>query len=967
MKISEQIEALRSVLAKEDPFGCFGDKEASGHWSPARFCQEMDKLRGLIEQQEGENRQLHQQWQLAESHLALLVQHLDFAILLEDSQRRIVLLNDHYCRFFSIPRNAEDLIGESCEELADHAGELFSDPDAFTSGIQNLLERNEPVTGELLYLLNGKILRRDFIPYWGKGVCQGHLWVYRDETEKRAAERKLQEQKQFYEDILNNLPVEIAAFDASHHYLFVNPGAISDPALREWIIGKTDEDFCRLRGRSMDLARARQEHFFNAVESGKEEAWEESLVGRDGQEHVLFRKLYPVINGEGKARMVIGYSMDITERKRFEWELQLSEKRYRDLFNFSQAIICTHDLEGKLLSVNPALSKLSGYEKEELVGQLIAEFIPEEDAPYFQAAYLDLIRAQGKAEGLFRIQHRNGTRIFLLYQNYLMEEPGTEPYIISFAQDITERVQVERDLRIAKQATEENARAKEAFLAKVSHEIRTPMNGVLGIAGLLSKTRLDAQQQNYLRLIQESANNLLVLVNDVLDLEKIIAGKLNFEYIAFSLKERVEMCVQSFVFRAEEKELALQYVNHVQEEVALVGDPYRLSQVLNNLISNAIKFTEKGYVNVSTHLSEKRGSRTFIEFRVEDSGIGIEEQQLAEIFEPFVQAHSSVSRKYGGTGLGLSICRELIHLMGGKLQVKSMPGEGTCFSFVLPFEIGSVKPNQTDMTREINFGSLGKRRILVAEDVELNQYLARHIMESWGFEVDIAANGREAVEKLRLYDYDLVLMDIQMPEMDGIEATRQIRSLPDPAKASLPVVALTANALKGDSEKYLEAGMNDYLAKPFDEARLFMVISKNLPAMNADQQYSQEDLTMQAAGSADSSSQARIYDLSMVESISGGDQGFVRKMLELLLQTMPQTLAELEAASQEANWIQVGKIAHKMKSTIDSLGISSLREEIRSLEQNGKQEQGTAIPAQAGRVKQVMEECLAQIKKDHGL
>jgi len=269
------------------------------------------------------------------------------------------------------------------------------------------------------------------------------------------------------------------------------------------------------------------------------------------------------------------------------------------------------------------------------------------------------------------------------------------------------------------------------------------------------------------------------------------------------------------------------------------------------------------------------------------------------------------------------------------------------------------------MSKELNYQSLGKRNILVAEDVELNQYLARHIMESWGFDVDIAHNGREAVEMVQRNNYDLVLMDIQMPEMDGMEATRQIRKLQDVFKASIPVVALTANALKGDSEKYIAAGMNDYLSKPFDEPQLFMVISQNLKAFDniTINQPVQKDIPPVIPQEPE-----KLYDLSMVQSISGGDEGFVKRMVQLFIDTMPPALKELKQEVKQQNWISVGKLAHKLKSTIDSMGIALLKDDIRTIELNGKKaEEVDKIPSLAENVTVIIEKCIEQLKNDYGI
>lgn len=764
------------------------------------------------------------------------------------------------------------------------------------------------------------------------------------------------------EEVLMNIPADIAVYNTKGEIMFVNSAVIKDAETRQWLIGKTVEDYCRIMQKPYEVAVRRKEMIEEAVQTKQLLKWEERFEYPDGQVKYHIRHIQPVLDGEQQVKFCIAYSIDVSDQKRAEEYIQLSEKKYRDLFNYSQAWICTHDLHGKLLSVNPAASLALDYTAGEMVGRQLVEFIPEEDIGLYELNYLQPILKHGKSEGVFRIQGKTGKVIYLLYQNYKMDVPGVEPYVIGFAQDISDRIKVERELRTAKKITEDAARAKEVFLANMSHEIRTPMNGVLGIAGLLAKTKLDEQQRNYLRLIQESANNLLLLVNDVLDLEKIILGKLQFEHVVFSLADRIELCLQSFIYKAEEKGIGLVFENLLGEDLVVLGDPYRLSQVMNNLIANAIKFTEAGVVTIETKLVQKTSNEVRIAFSVRDTGIGITESQMGLIFEPFMQAHVAITRTHGGTGLGLSICRELITMMGGELKVESVSGKGSSFGFELPFAISSSKLNQSTVAQDLNYQSLGNRYVLVAEDVELNQYLVRHIMESWGFTVDVVSNGREAVNKIHANNYDLVLMDIQMPEMDGMEATRAIRQLSDPVKAAIPIVALTANALKGDSEKYLAAGMNDFLPKPFNEQKLFLVISNNLKTSV------KETIPMSESNTTVIENQEKLYDLSMVQTIAGGDAGFVKKMVQLFIETVPPSMTDIQKETDQQNWVNVSKLAHKMKATIDSMGIVKIKEVVRVIEANGKKgEELDKIPAQVQEVIQVLEGCVLQLKRDFDL
>ncbi|HLX67575.1 MAG TPA: ATP-binding protein, partial [Puia sp.] len=590
--------------------------------------------------------------------------------------------------------------------------------------------------------------------------------------------------------------------------------------------------------------------------------------------------------------------------------------------------------------------------------------------------YIKPIRSSnGAVSGEFCIISKAGEEIYLLYKNYRREEPGAEPYVIGFSQDITDRIKMEKELRFTKQLTDEIARAKESFLAHMSHEIRTPMNGILGIASLLSKTQLESQQRNYLQLIQESANNLLVIVNDILDLEKIVAGKLQLETIPFKIVDKIATTIQSFIYRAEEKELGLIFQNFIPAELVVKGDPYRLSQVLNNILSNALKFTETGHITIATKIRENNEETAVVEITISDTGIGIVRERLSTIFEPFEQADATISRKYGGTGLGLAISKNMIEMQDGELLVDSEEGKGSTFTIRLPYQI-SIEEERDNEVQEIDYKSLGPRKVLVAEDVELNQFLARHILESWDFEVVIAGNGLEAIEQLGKDAFDCILMDVQMPEMDGIEATHHIRSLADPVKANIPIIALTANALKGDSEKYLAAGMTDYLAKPFDEERLFRVISRNLtriapapgsgiPSTTTSSDDSRTGSTPKNNHNNMSSANQRLYDLTMVQSVSGGDEGFIKKMVALFIETVPQNMQDLKNALQAENWEQVGKTAHKLKSTIDSMGIKSIRQEIRTVEANAKQMESLAeIPGLVERIDHVIKECIGQLQAE---
>jgi PAS domain S-box-containing protein len=771
----------------------------------------------------------------------------------------------------------------------------------------------------------------------------------------------------FYEDILSKIPAEIIVANEEYRYIYVNQSAVPDAQLRDWMIGKTNEEFCLHVGRPESVARARRQVFERVLRSHETVEWTESARDEDGIIRHFTNKVHPVLDDAGKVKMVVIYVVRITEKKEYEEKIRVSEKRYRDLFNHCQALICTHDMDGRLLSVNPAICKVLGYTEEELLGHNIQEYIPPKYQARFEEEYITAMRnCENAVSGEFCVLNKDGTEIYLLYKNFRREEPDAEPYVIGFSQDITDRIKMEKELRLTKQLTDDVARAKESFLAHMSHEIRTPMNGILGIASLLSKTRLEPLQRNYLQLIQESANNLVVIVNDILDLEKIVAGKLQLETIPFKIVDKIATTIQSFIYRAEEKELGLIFQNFIPAELVVKGDPYRLSQVLNNILSNALKFTDRGHITIATGIKERNEEWVVVDITISDTGIGIAPERLSAIFEPFAQADATISRKYGGTGLGLAICKNMLEMQNGELLVQSEEGKGSAFTIRIPYHLSIEAMQENEIGQEIDYKSLGPRKVLVAEDVELNQYLARHILESWDFKVVIAGNGLEALEALGQGSFDCILMDVQMPEMDGIEATQHIRGLSDPVKANIPIIALTANALKGDSEKYLAAGMTDYLSKPFDEERLFRVIHRNLatvpPAATAPVTTTTSDISPKN-NTHMSPAYSKLYDLTMVESVSGGDEAFIKKMVALFIETVPQNIQDLKNAMEGANWEQVAKTAHKLKSTIDSMGIKSIHQEIRTVEARAKAlESVETIPALVSTIDSVIKECIGQLQ-----
>ena len=621
------------------------------------------------------------------------------------------------------------------------------------------------------------------------------------------------------------------------------------------------------------------------------------------------------------------------------------EKFYKDVVEDGSDVIFVVDFNLDILYHNPSLTNTIGYNS--LVGQNFIEYIHPKVKKNVLEAF-EICKSHPYNSNIeFKFLCGNDTYKYLEFNSINLKfKDGIEGLILD-CRDISERKKDQQELIKAQ-------KAKEQFLANMSHEIRTPINGIVGMVNLLMESATSVEQANYLTAIKHSADNLKVIINDILDFSVIEAGKLKFEKIGFNLSQQVQSVIDSLMVQAKEKGLEIELKIATKKETILLGDPVRLSQILINLINNAIKFTHKGKIIVDLFCSEPHDNIVNVTFKVIDTGIGIDKEKINSIFETFKQADESITRKFGGTGLGLTISKQLVELQGGKISVSSERNKGTTFTFDIPYTPGRNKDvidNEMDVLSikpRNHSPSLSGMRVLLVEDNDINRMYAANVLKKWNCSLDEAENGQIALEKLKKQDYDLILMDIHMPILDGIETSRSIRNTFKKPKSEVPIIAFTANALKGDKDKYLEAGMNSYISKPFMPDELYKIMSKFY--------------TANKNGAADTAKEA-LTDLTYLRKMSNNDESFVQEMVSSFIEKTPKIITQINQANKDKNWPEVSAIAHKLKPNLAFMGMDSLKQLISDIETNAKNSANTdEIPGMVDKLTSSVNNAISELE-----
>ena len=605
--------------------------------------------------------------------------------------------------------------------------------------------------------------------------------------------------------------------------------------------------------------------------------------------------------------------INIRNRQKWDNQLRLQEEKYRNIIANMYLGLLEVDMNDYIVYANQTFCDMSGYNLDELKGKKATDlFVVEKQKNIIFEKIIKRTENKSDSYEVEIINKKGEKRWWFISGAPNYNDKGQLIGSIGIHLDITDQKRLEHELAKAKTFAESAAKAKELFLANMSHEIRTPLNVIIGMIRQLTKEELSKDQHFYVKQSESSAKHLLTILNNILDIAKIESGDMEIISSSFS-PSALAYNVHSIMYsQAAEKNLS--FILDVDPEIkpVLLGDETRLRQVLINLVGNAVKFTDKGTIKLSVNLLKTQEDIQVLRFEVEDTGIGMSEDFISKLFDKFSQEHNSTIRKYEGTGLGMAISKDLIQLMGSQLKVSSKKNNGTRFMFDLSLKIGH-EDNLINIGQQIKEGVYEGKKALLVEDNEINRFIAIQSLAYLGFEVTEAENGLVAINKIQKNDFDLILMDIQMPVMDGLQATTFIR---ENLNIATPIIALTANAFKHDIELYLQKGMNDYITKPYDESDFFRKI----------------DLVMQNSLSLNSDSELPLFNLETIQKMSRGNTEFVIKLLTIFIETANKSISDIEECIINNDWKTMKSIAHKIKPSINQLEIAPLKDIIYWLE-----------------------------------
>lgn len=728
-----------------------------------------------------------------QTRLSTLITNLQKGVLVEDENRRIILVNQLFCEIFGVAAKPEALVGMDCSQSAEQSKYLFDNPEQFVKRIDEILAHQQIAVEENITMADGRILQRDYIPIFLEGHYRGHLWEY----------------------------------------------------------------------------------------------------------------------------------ADITEQHRSQELLRKSEEKYRGIMNNMELGLLEVDNDQKIIRAYDRFCKMVGYTEEELVGQIAAElFLPEEFNEVIDTQQQK--RSKGYASSYeLQLIKKDGSRLWAIVSGApIMDEDGAVVGSLGIHYDISERKQLEQELELAKQIAEDARQAEKQFLANMSHEIRTPLNAIIGMTHLLFDTRPNQQQYEYLDILKTSADFLLSLISDLLDMAKIEAGRIEVQKHPFDLVGLLRTNQRVFQIKLEGRPIELNLMIDARISGNYIGDDLIMNQVLMNLIGNSEKFTEEGSIDITAKVKKQEDEVTWIEFKISDTGSGIPQEKLELIFQKFKQVNAQ-GHKHKGTGLGLAITKQLIELQGGTITVKSEEGEGTTFTFLLPFQKSETEIVANTHEIQVAPSNVEGCKILVAEDNIMNQKYISSLLNKWNIDFTIASDGRKAIEQAQKQAFDIILMDIQMPNTDGYEATITIRNTKNPNQ-KIPIIALTASAMLDQKSKALSVGMNDFITKPFAPNTLLNTIQAYLKTAKI--------LAMTSSHHTFNS----LLDQERLVELYGEDKEYAADMFQTFLNEVIPDFKQFDQLIEQEDWTALGAHAHKLKPTLGMVGLSKLEEQMHKIEKLAK-------------------------------
>ncbi len=763
--------------------------------------------------------------------------------------------------------------------------------------------------------------------YDTKGSLYRVSVVGRDVTSRVLSEKELTKATLRLTSLISNLNAGILLEDEERRVVLANKkfcSIFNIPLDPETLVGAD----CSKSAEDSKHLFEEPEKFTHRIEvllRKQETETREELQMKDGT--VLLRDYIPIFDEDAYMGHLWHYT-DITEEKNQEKRLKLSEEKYRGLIENMELGLLEVDTKGVIIRAYQRFCAMTGYEENELIGASASDLLlPPEYEPVMQRQEAERMKGQA---GVYEIEilKKNGQRIWVLISGApFYNDQGEIVGSLGIHYDISARKKLEEELKIASDKAEKAMLAEKQFLANMSHEIRNPINAIVGMTNLMRDTELSAQQSQYTKTIKFSTDILLGLISGILDLSKIEAGQYELSAQPVDIRAMTEGIVKSFESNVDGKKI--NFFTDISSEVPeiLVADPTALNQIFINLVGNAAKFTDKGFVVIAAKVMEKNDSTVSIEFSVWDTGIGIAKEKQVQIFESFRQADKETKLKYGGTGLGLSIVKHLIAIMGGTIQVESEIGEGTTFRFTLKFPIGKIADLDDTLTVEASLPDI--ERVLIVEDSDINQQYLSGLFSKWKIGYDIASNGVEALKFVENNTYNFILMDIRMPKMDGYETTIRIRNATDNPNCATPIIALTASALVDERNKALECGMNYHLTKPFTPQQLMKAL-RSEEVMDREEKEEAFEFSDQ-------------LDKEQLKLIYGNDVERASIIFKIFTDIISEELDMLKKMEMEGETTAFIRKVHKISPNFAMVGLTPLTELLIEVENEGKKKGMSAL------------------------